>query len=220
MQEEFTGRTLPPELEESLPPNLAETFDAVRAGVRRSLELYSSVCILVDRLARRNEWIAADYRRLSLALQSIADTSETTYAINTDDVSSLNAGIRATAGHVTTSQNMLEDEAHAWDDGVIEDLKTQRDALVSLRDVFDRRDRLAKNNIPALERRIENNENKLAALRARPEGTVKPSELEKVEQAIIHVRGAPPPPPIFPFIFFFLPPLFLLGFFFFFFFFC
>jgi sorting nexin-8 len=84
-----------------------------------------------------------------------------------------------------TSQNLLEDEARAWDEGVLEDFKKQRDALVSLRDLFDRRDRYAKDNIPQLERRIENNEHKLTQLMSRPEGAaVKPGEQEKLEQAV------------------------------------
>lgn len=164
-----------------------ETFDTVRAGVKRSLDVYMTLCGLLDRLARRNEGIAADYLRLSLVLQSLAEASESTYAVETNDVPLLNSGLQATAKHVSTAQSLLEDEAKAWDDGVLEDLKRQRDTLVSIRDMFDRRDRLARNNIPALERRIESNETKLAGLRNRPEGTVKPGELEKVEDTIIQV---------------------------------
>lgn len=151
------------------------------------MEIYINLCSLLDRLIRRNEGFAADYLRLSLALQSLAETSESTYAVDTSEVPLLNAGLEATARHLSLSQSLLEDESKAWDGGVLEDLKRQRDALVSVRDMFDRRDRLAKNNIPALERRIENNTNKLANLRSRPEGTVKPGEIEKVEEAIVKV---------------------------------
>lgn len=146
-----------------------------------------NLCGLLDRLARRNEGIAADFLRLSLGLQSLAEVSESTYAVDTNDVPLLNTGLQATAKHLSTGQSLLEDEAKTWDDGILEDLKRQRDTLVSVRDMFDRRDRLAKNNIPALDKRIQNNETKLAGLRSRPEGTVKPGELEKLEDAIIQV---------------------------------
>ncbi|KAJ3569905.1 hypothetical protein NPX13_g5917 [Xylaria arbuscula] len=86
----------------------------------------------------------------------------------------------------------MEDESKAWDSGVLEDLKRQRDALVSIREMFDRRERLDKDNIPSLERRIQNNETKLAGLRAKPEGMLKPGEIEKVVEAIIKVRISPP----------------------------
>ncbi|PQE05524.1 Sorting nexin mvp1 protein [Rutstroemia sp. NJR-2017a BBW] len=156
------------------------------------------MCTLVDRLAKRNEGLAADSLRIALSLQSLTDASQDTYAIDTNEVPLLNEGLHATAKHLSNSQSLLEDEAKAWDQGVLEDLKRQRDALVSMRDLFDRRDRYDKDNIPYLERRIENNEAKLQAIRAKPEGLVKPGEMEKVTESIIrdkesivaqHARG-------------------------------
>jgi sorting nexin-8 len=70
---------------------------------------------------------------------------------------------------------------------VLEDLKKQRDCLVSVRDLFDRRDRYDRDNIPQLEKRIKNNEEKLMVLRSRPEGQGKPGDIEKVEDAILKV---------------------------------
>ena len=198
VQEEFSGKTLPPNLEDSLPASLTEMFDTVRRGVKRSSDIFINLCTLLERLARRNEGLAADHMRFSLALQSLTDASNDTYAMDTNDVPLLNEGISATAKHLSTSQSLLDDEAKAWDQGALEDLKQQRDCLVGMRDIFDRRDRFARDNIPQLERRIEASETKLQALRQKPVGTVKPGEIEKVESSIIrdkesivrqHARG-------------------------------
>ncbi|KAL4883488.1 hypothetical protein BJY04DRAFT_206408 [Aspergillus karnatakaensis] len=198
VQDEFSGRVLPPDLEDSLPSTLQDTFDTVRSGVKRSAEVYINLCTLLERLAKRNEGLAADHLRFSLALQSLTEMTKDTYAIDTNDVPLLNEGIKATARHLSASQSLLEDEARAWEDGMLEDLKRQRDNLVSVREMFDRKDRLARNNIPQLERRIETNERKLQDLRAKPQGTVKPGEIEKVEESIFkdkesivqqHARG-------------------------------
>ncbi|KAF4632827.1 hypothetical protein G7Y89_g5299 [Cudoniella acicularis] len=198
VQEEFAGKSLPPGLEDSLPPTLNELFDTTRTGVRRSADIYINLCNLVDRLAKRNEGLAADKLRLSISLQSLTDVSQDTYATDTNDVPLLNEGLQSMAKHLSNSQSLLEDEARAWDQGVLEDLKRQRDTLVSMRDMFDRRDRYDKDNIPYLERRIQNNENKLVAIRAKPDELVKPGEVEKVTEAIIkdkqsivaqHARG-------------------------------
>jgi sorting nexin-8 len=187
VQEEFTGRPLPPGLEDSLPPTLNDLFDTSRTGIRRSAEVYINLCNLLDRLAKRNEGLAADHARLSASLQSLSDATKDTYATDTNDVPLLNEGLLATAKHCSTSQSLLQDEARAWDEGVLEDLKRQRDALVSMREMFDRRDRYDKDNIPYLERRIQTNEGKLSALRQKPEGLLKPGEIEKVAEAIIKV---------------------------------
>ena len=49
------------------------------------------------------------------------------------------------------------------------------------------RERLDRDNIPALEKRIRANEEKLKTIRAKPDGLIKPGEAEKVEDAILKV---------------------------------
>lgn len=161
----------------------------MRHGVKRSAEVYINLCSLLERLAKRNEGLAADNLRFSLALQSLTEASNDTYAVDTNDVPLLNEGIHSTAKHLSASQTLLEDEARAWDEGVLEDLKKQRDCLVAMREMFDRRDRYARDNIPQLERRIENNQNRLTACRNRPEGP-KPGEAEKIEESIMKVGAS------------------------------
>ena len=193
VQEEFTGKTLPPGLEDSLPQTLQDTFDTVRSGVRRSADLYINLCNLAERLCKRKEAIAGEYNRFALNLTALTETSADTYAIDTNDVPLLNEGIKGTAKHLGTSQQLLEDETRAWDEGLIEDLKTMRDGLVSMRDMFDRRDKFAKDNIPQLERRIQSNEQKLQGIKAKGDAA-KPGEAEKVENAIVNVSLISSPP--------------------------
>ncbi|KAG9248928.1 sorting nexin-like protein mvp1 [Calycina marina] len=198
VQEEFNGKALPAGLEDSLPSTLQDLFDTTRQGVRRSADIYINLCNLMDRLSKRTEGLAADHLRIALSLQTLADASHDTYASDANDVPLLNEGLNATAKHMSNSQSLLEDEARAWDLGVLEDLKRQRDALVSVRDMFDRRDRYDKDNISYLERRIQSNETKLANIRAKPDDTVRPGEIDKVIDAMIkdkesivsqHARG-------------------------------
>lgn len=160
----------------------------MRSGVRRSTEIYINLCTLLERLIKRKEGLASDYSRLSLSLSSLAETSSDTYKIDTNDVPLLNQGLGSSIAHINTHQTLLLDEAQGWDEGVLEDFKRQRDGLVSVRDMFDRRDRLSKDNIPQLERRIAASESKLSAVRAKPDGMRKPGEAEKIEEGIVKVR--------------------------------
>ena len=171
-----------------MPPTLEELFERTRAGVRRSAELYIHICNVMDRLVKRQEGVAADHGRVAALLGNLLETSNDTYASDNNEVPLLNDGLTAMSKHLQTSQTLLEDESRGWDEGVLEDLKRQRDSLVSVRELFDRRERLDKDNIPYLERRIQTNETKLASLRSKPEGTVKAGEIEKVAESIIKVR--------------------------------
>jgi sorting nexin-8 len=166
---------------------LPELFDQVRTGVQRSAEIYINLCNMVERLTKRNEGMAAEYSRVANALQALTHTSNDSYAVDTNDVPLLNEGLKSTAKHIDQSKSLLEDEAKAWDEGVLEDLKRQRDCLVSMRDLFDRRDKYAKDNIPYLEKRIQTNEQKLKAIRQKAPEQIKPGEAEKVEEAIVKV---------------------------------
>lgn len=194
MQEEFVGKSLPPGLEDSLAQNLQDTFETVRSGVRRSADLYINLCNLVERLCKRKEAIATEYGRFSTSLTEITELSADAYAIEVNDVPLLNEGVKSTAKHVERSKALLVDESRAWDEGFLEDIKAMRDSLVSMRDMFDRRDKYARDNIPALERRIQANEQKLQNVKAKGDAA-KPGEAEKVENAIVNVS----PMPAFPF---------------------
>lgn len=142
---------------------------------------------MMERLTKRNEGMAVEYLRFATALQTLTEASKDTYAYDTNDVPLLNEGLSSTAKHLEQSRSLLEDEAKGWEEGVLEDLKRQRDTLVSMRDLFDRRDKYAKDNIPYLERRISNNEQKLQTIRSKPPEMIKPGEAEKVEEAIFRV---------------------------------
>lgn len=110
----------------------------------------------------------------------------------------LNDGLTATARHISAHQALVLDEARTTDEIILEDLKALRDALVSMREMFERHDRLSRNNIPSLEKRIVSNQAKLAAVQSKPPGTQKPGEEDKVKEAIVkdqedikmqHARG-------------------------------
>jgi hypothetical protein len=187
VQEEFAGKALPATLEDSLSPNLQELFDRVRTGVRRSAEQYINLCTYAERLAKRHGGIAAESARVSGSLRTLTDVAADTYAADSGDILPLNLGMAAASKHYAAAQALLDDEARAWDEGALEDLKRQRDAMVSVREMFERRDRYDRDNIPFLERRIKTNEERLGAIRARPDGNVKPGEAEKLEDAILRV---------------------------------
>ena len=139
---------------------------------------------MVERQLKRREGLSAEYSRLASTMRELTEASGETYKLDANDVPLLNEGLSATAKHISEQQSLLLQESATWDEGLLEDMKKQRDTLVSMRDLFDRRDRLDRDNIPQLEKRIANNESKLEGVRAKPEGARKAGEAEKLEDAI------------------------------------
>jgi sorting nexin-8 len=56
-----------------------------------------------------------------------------------------------------------------------------------MKEAFDRRDRLAGDNIPSLEKRITNNEVKIQTIRGKPDAETKVDQITKWEEQITKV---------------------------------
>ncbi|TQS38255.1 hypothetical protein Golomagni_01245 [Golovinomyces magnicellulatus] len=181
--DEFTGRQLTPELVATLPSTLNDLFESTRAGICKSAALYINLCSLIDRLAKRKEGFAADQLRISRSLELLSDVTADTYTINTNNVPLLNKILMTSAKKLLDSQDLMIDEAKSWELGVLEEFKRQRDSLVSMRDLFDRRDLYDKDNIPQLERAIEKNETKINDLRLKS-GQDSTEQIKKLEETI------------------------------------
>jgi len=70
-------------------------------------------------------------------------------------------------------------------------LKRQRDVLVAMKETFDRRDRLAGDNVLSLEKRITNAELKIQNYRNRPDAATKADQISKLEEQIVKVVSPP-----------------------------
>lgn len=156
-------------IEASLPPNLEQTFETVRSGLRRSAEIYIGLCSLVERLGKRQEGLAGELGRFAQALDGLTDVSEATYAIDTGDVEGLNEGLRCVGRYLGNAMGLLVDEAKGWEEGVLEDMKRQRDGIVAMREMFERRERMSGDAVNSLEKRIAGAKKKIEVIRARPD---------------------------------------------------
>jgi len=56
-----------------------------------------------------------------------------------------------------------------------------------MKETFDRRDRLAGDNIPSLEKRISNTELKIQGIRNKPDASLKVDQITKLEEQITKV---------------------------------
>lgn len=103
------------------------------------------------------------------------------------DCPAIDTGARSVCQGLDLVSGVLGDEARAWDEGILEDLKRQRDVLIGMKEVFERRDKLAGDNIPSIEKRITNNENKIRTYRERPDAETKAEQITKLEDQITTV---------------------------------
>jgi sorting nexin-8 len=129
-----------------------------------------------------------DYSRYANFLTQLSEDTDLCPTSSCADCPSIDNGLRSVARGLDLVSGVLGDESRAWDEGILEDLKRQRDVLIAMKDVFDRKDRLAGDNIPSLEKRIVNNESKIATIRGKSDVALKVDQISKLDQQIVKVR--------------------------------
>lgn len=193
--EEFTERELPPDLESRIPPELEDQLDRVRQTLTPAINIYvyiirsvvcncSRQCHILDRLRHRIRLASIDYGRYANFLTQLSEDTDLCPVRSCSDCPSIDSGLRNVACGLDLVSGVLSDESRAWDEGIQEDLKRQRDVLVAMKETFDRRDRLAGDNVPSLEKRITNNELKIQTIRGKPDAATREDQITKLEGQI------------------------------------
>lgn len=183
LEEEFAQRTISPsfaaqwnEKEEM------ERWHKVRTGAAESLETVSQLCMLADRIYKRQEAMAADYSKLSHAFTYLNTSASNLYSQEGNEMPTIKEGLLSASRYTSNVHDLLRDESASLDIGFLEDLKQLRELLGSVSDLFSRYDSLGGNNISQLEQRIQMNEKKITGLNAKPD--TKPGDINKLKSAI------------------------------------
>ncbi|ORZ17446.1 hypothetical protein BCR41DRAFT_304804 [Lobosporangium transversale] len=162
-EDEFTTRLpISPALAEQIPLALDLELETIKKRLPASIEYYRSMVHVFDRIQKRTEANAADYTRLSLALNALADCERKCHIDDCYNCGQLSQGYNKIGSHFSQTSGLLEEQAHATQRGMVENLKRHRDLLVSVQELLQRRDYSKEGSLSeVLRKRIASNENKL-----------------------------------------------------------
>ncbi|KAF9911933.1 Sorting nexin mvp1 [Lobosporangium transversale] len=166
-EDEFTTRLpISPALAEQIPLALDLELETIKKRLPASIEYYRSMVHVFDRIQKRTEANAADYTRLSLALNALADCERKCHIDDCYNCGQLSQGYNKIGSHFSQTSGLLEEQAHATQRGMVENLKRHRDLLVSVQELLQRRDYSKEGSLSeVLRKRIASNENKLKSLK-------------------------------------------------------
>ncbi|KAF9974996.1 sorting nexin [Actinomortierella ambigua] len=167
-EDEFTTRLpVPEELQRQIPANLERELEAIKRRLPGSIEYYRNMVNLMDRIQKRTEANSSDYMRFNLALNALSDCEKQCHAQDCYNCAQLSQGYTKIARHMGTNSAILDDEARTLQLHMVEELKRHRDLLVSVKELFQRRDLSREGALTEmLKKRIATNEAKLKAVRA------------------------------------------------------
>ncbi|KTW29928.1 uncharacterized protein T551_01872 [Pneumocystis jirovecii RU7] len=164
IRDEFEDKVMDDDLGLNFPSSFDEIIVNIRKTINFQIDNYIQLCLIVERLLKYQE--GSFIILFSLILINIESATEMmlfSLLIN-DFISHINQGISVVSKHFLTAQELLEEEAKVLNEEILEDLKCQRDGLIAIKNMFDRKDRLDIDNISFLEKRVDNNLDKLSSL--------------------------------------------------------
>ena len=127
---------------------------------------------LRERIIKKRDSLAVDQLRFGLSIESFGEVERQNNAFNTLG-RELGPGIMrslvSVASYHAKLGAVMEDEKRREEDGILENLKRHRDALLSMSELFARHARGAGDNVPQLEKRIVSNKAKIVVLEAKPD---------------------------------------------------
>ncbi|OZJ06509.1 hypothetical protein BZG36_00632 [Bifiguratus adelaidae] len=167
------------EIEGRIPSDLEDRLAKARKRLQPALEHYANMCYIMERLIKRQEAQATDCIRWSLALNSLSESDRECHVEDCYNCGQIVQGYEQVASHLQRVSSMYDDDATLSSDTVLENLKRHRDLLNAFKEMLDRRDRLATNNIESLQKRVANNQVKLNQIRGVPGEESNADKLQK-----------------------------------------
>ncbi|KAL0083634.1 hypothetical protein J3Q64DRAFT_1679555 [Phycomyces blakesleeanus] len=164
-----------------IPEQLDEHIQKAKRRVGASIEHYINLCHLMERMVRRMHGQATDYVRYSIALNSLAESEHRYHASECINCQRVVKGYELVAKHMQCESSLLDNQVNVTADGVLENLKRFRDLLVSFRELDERKERLAGNQIEVLSKRIAGDRTKVNQHKGVP-GLE--AEVERLEESI------------------------------------
>ncbi|PWN51108.1 hypothetical protein IE53DRAFT_386551 [Violaceomyces palustris] len=139
----------------SIPEDLDAKLLQQRKAVPELVERWSGIVALFERMVKRNDAAAADYSRLNFSLLSLVESSSKRWRPESDRRMVTEEVLGRLAECSQEHADLISARASAASITTLENLKYQRDLILSFRDLLIRLDRLLPDNVDGLKRRIE-----------------------------------------------------------------
>ncbi|KAJ9106295.1 hypothetical protein QFC21_001440 [Naganishia friedmannii] len=196
LDEESTQKKLDKAAEMRIPSDLDTKLDLLRSSLPILVESYSKLVMIAEKAVKRMEAAAADQARMAMTLATLGEKQpmscwrcanpETANGIGGNACNLCKGVSRGLAAVGDTFTKEAEDSDRRAKDtalGTIEMLKQERDVFVAFSQLFLRHDKLSKDTVDTLRKRVEAKQKKLSAVRQAKKSSWE-TEAEKLVTAI------------------------------------
>ncbi|KAK9703473.1 Sorting nexin mvp1 [Basidiobolus ranarum] len=165
IDEEFKKVEVTDRMKTGVPHDLAERLNKLRERLDASAEYYGNQCTLMERITKRQEGSAEDMLRYSKALTSLAGNESECHDADCYKCPQIAHGFDVVAGCFKKVGTLIKDEVESSINGVVENLRRQKEIIVAFKELLDRKDKIVYGETDSLVSRIKSNQEKLNSLR-------------------------------------------------------
>ncbi|ORX95012.1 hypothetical protein K493DRAFT_301692 [Basidiobolus meristosporus CBS 931.73] len=190
--EEFKKVQVTEHMKADVPQDLGERLNKLRERLDASAEYYGIQCTLMERITKRQEGSAEDMIRYSKALSSLAGNENECHDIDCYKCPQIAHGFDVVAGCFKKVGTIIKDSVESSVNGVVENLRRQKEIIVAFKELLDRKDRIIYGETDSLISRIKSNQEKLNSLRdSGPEKEIQRliSIIEQDQKEIVNSRN-------------------------------
>ncbi|GJJ72379.1 sorting nexin-8 [Entomortierella parvispora] len=154
-------------LSKQIPLDLDLQIEGIKRRLPSSIDYYRNMVHVMDRVQKRVEANAADFMRFSLSLNALGDSERQCHVEDCYNCGQLSQGYGKIGSHLGHASNIMESQAKATQQGIVEDLKRHRDLLVSVMQLLQRHEFSRQDSrTEMVHRRLAANDAKLKALKS------------------------------------------------------
>lgn len=149
---------------------ISEQWNNAASSIERTMEIWSRICILVERHERKLKQMAHEQSIFGSLVNDLSNLTPNLYPIEqSDTVLDINNHFSIIKKHLNKTQDIAQDNATKTCNSLLPKFKLFTDILLSLRGLFERYKIMATNNIPQLQRHVVLNREKLEAMKGKPD---------------------------------------------------
>ncbi|GAN07422.1 conserved hypothetical protein [Mucor ambiguus] len=130
-------------LERTIPMDLDDRIARMKKRLSISIQQYERMCSIMNQMNRLKKALGTDYIRYSTTLNSVSELDKNCWVPNCQGCPEVIRGYNNIAKSMQQAGAMLNKQARATGDSIVESLKRQRDLLESFRELLERRERMS-----------------------------------------------------------------------------
>ncbi|KAG2206693.1 hypothetical protein INT47_003635 [Mucor saturninus] len=128
-------------LERLVPMDLDDRISRIKKRLAVSIQQYEHMCFIMNQMNRLKKALGTDYIRYSVTLNSVGELDKHCWVPGCQGCPQVVRGYGSLAKSLHQAGVILNKQAIATGDSIVESLKRQRDVLESFKELLDRRER-------------------------------------------------------------------------------